>query len=386
MPSQPHQSTKPTTSLKWPQILAWRLEQHGLASHFKHRDFVNAANVTGGIQAQVMSAAELGFAARVDGLKRDDIQTALWQDRTLVKTWAMRGTLHLLSSDELPLYAAARGDEIPKSWSSYFAYFGLSSDKQLAMLNAVPELLDSEPMTREELASAIAKQLKHPEIEQMILASSWGSPLKLSAFRGELCFGPNRGKNVAFVNPQKWLKNWKTIDSEEALQEIIRRYLQAYGPSTIKDFSRWWFGGSGLTLTKKMFQALDNELEMVEVEGRQLIALKSTIEPIQQAGKPNSVNLLPLFDAYTFGFGRSLEPILAKAHEAKVFRPQGWISAVVLVNGVIKGVWDYKVKKSDVTLTITPFESLSAAIKKKIDAEAEHISVFLNNKVSIIYS
>src|SRR5579872_3878960 len=94
-------------ALKWHQVHAWRLAQHGLSPRFSSRDFVGAVTRTGGIQAQVMSAAELAMCARVEGLSPHDVQAALFQDHTLVKTWAMRGTLHILPAKELPLYIAA---------------------------------------------------------------------------------------------------------------------------------------------------------------------------------------------------------------------------------------------------------------------------------------
>src|ERR687895_138756 len=95
-------------SLTWPQVNAWRLSQHCLSPRLKRQDFLKAVTRTGGIQAQLTSAAEMALWARVDGLTWEDVQSALWRDRTLVKTWAMRGTLHLLSARDLPLYVAAR--------------------------------------------------------------------------------------------------------------------------------------------------------------------------------------------------------------------------------------------------------------------------------------
>ncbi len=90
------------TDLKWDQLNAWRLLQQGLAPRLGRRDLLKAVSRTCGLQAQVMSAAELAVWARVDGLQRRDVQSALWQKRTLVKTWAMRAALHLIT-------AAARG-------------------------------------------------------------------------------------------------------------------------------------------------------------------------------------------------------------------------------------------------------------------------------------
>src|SRR6266511_2210008 len=95
---------KHMTTLHWHQVHAWRLSQQGLAPRFSSQDFLQAVARTAGIQAQVMSAAELAVCTRVEGLAPHDVQAALFQDHTLVKTWAMRGTLHLLAARELPLY------------------------------------------------------------------------------------------------------------------------------------------------------------------------------------------------------------------------------------------------------------------------------------------
>ena len=94
------------TALKWHQVHAWRLSQHGLSPRFSSQDVVQAVTRTGGIQAQVMSAAELAVCTRVEGLSPRDVQAAIFQDHTLVKTWAMRATLQVLATSDLPLYAA----------------------------------------------------------------------------------------------------------------------------------------------------------------------------------------------------------------------------------------------------------------------------------------
>src|ERR687884_667015 len=196
-------------SLSWDQVNAWRMSQHGLSPRLKRPDMVEAVTRTGGIQAQVMSAAELALWARVDGLTREDVQSALWRDRTLVKTWAMRGTLHLLAASELPLYVAARSVLDTRNWLGYFTYFGLTPAQYDAFIAAVPQVLGSEPMTREQFAAAIAEHTGVPELHSLILTKGWGTPLKPSAWRGELCFGPNQGRNVTFVRPSEWIGTWQ---------------------------------------------------------------------------------------------------------------------------------------------------------------------------------
>src|SRR6266545_1682338 len=95
-------------SLKRKQVLAWRVKQQGLSERFKRRPLLEAVTRLCGLQAQVMSAAELELGMRVDGISPRDVQSALWEQRTLVKSWAIRATLHLIAARDLPLYAAAR--------------------------------------------------------------------------------------------------------------------------------------------------------------------------------------------------------------------------------------------------------------------------------------
>src|SRR5260370_31192041 len=199
-------------TLKWHQVQAWRLSEHGRSPRLSSRDVVGAVMRTGGIKVQVMSAAELALCARVEGLSPYDVQAALFQDPTLVKAWAMRGTLHLLSARELPLYVAARNWQLNASWSAYFAEFGLTtSAQQEAFLSAIPHVLEQGPLTRQQLADAAAKPTGIAQIRDFILSESWGSPLKPSAYRGELCFGPVQGKTATFMNPRVWIGEWHPI-------------------------------------------------------------------------------------------------------------------------------------------------------------------------------
>src|SRR2546430_4154884 len=171
------------TALKWHQVHAWRLSQHGLSPRLSSRDVVEAVRRTAGIQAQVMSAGELALFTRVEGLSAHEIRSALWQDHTLVKTWAMRATLHVLETRDLPLYVAALSFREFRNWSAHAAYYGLSPAQHEAFLSAVPQVVGSEPMTREQLASALAKRTGMAHVRDVILSSSWGTLLRQSALR-----------------------------------------------------------------------------------------------------------------------------------------------------------------------------------------------------------
>jgi hypothetical protein len=370
-------------ALKWHQVHAWRLLQHGLSPRFSSQDAVSAVMRTAGIQAQVMSAAELAVCTRVEGLSLHDVQSALWQDHTLVKTWAMRGTLHLLAARELPLYVAARDWQHTASWSNYFAEFGLSREQQDAFLSAIPYVLEQGPLTRLQLADAVARHTGIAHLRDLIVSSSWGTPLKPSAYRGDLCFGPGQGKTATFMNPRGWIGKWQPIEPELALQEIARRYLRAYGPATADDFAFWW--GCGKTPAKKLFQSIEEELEEVEVEGWRAFALSTTLPLIQSIEPAEQVLLLPLFDAYTIGVPRDCEPLLAQAYRRQIFNLQGWTFAVVLVNGSIQGVWHSTTRRSHIIVKVNLFTSSTTSIRKGIEAEAERLSHLFKKEILLEY-
>jgi hypothetical protein len=244
-------------------------------------------------------------------------------------------------------------------------------------------VLGAEPLTRDELAAAVAEHIGAPEVGKILTSSSWGSLWKPSALRGDICFGPNRGRNVTFVRPSAWLGEWKPVEPQGALQEMARRYLRAYGPARPQDFAVWWDGGGQLSHAKKLFRSIEDELEEVDVEGWQALALRETLEPMRRSDTTGTVRLLPLFDAYTLGIGREIEPLLPRARKLEVYRPQGWISAVVLVDGRIEGVWEHKVARSRTAIKVRMFSSPSAQVRKCIEAEAERLGAFWNTEVTL---
>lgn len=95
--------------------------------------------------------------------------------------------------------------------------------------------------------------------------------------------------------------------------------------------------------------------------------------------------LMPLFDAYTFGFGRALEPVVQAKHEDEVFLPQGWISAAVLVDGCIRGVWTHEIRRGRVHVRVRMFSRPAASLKRFIDAGAERPGAFPDAGVTLAF-
>ncbi len=358
--------------LTWKQAAAWRARRHWLDERRPCADPVAVASAIGGLHAQVMSSAELSVWARADGLPPGaGVAQALWDDRTLVKTWAMRGTLHLLATTEYRTFQAALSQRRHYFTASWLRGFGLTADEMSHILETVPKALRGQLLTREGLAAAVSPKV----------ATSWGSLLKPSAFRGELCFGPNAGQNVRFTHPETWLDLGPPAEPEHAARCVTRRYLAAYGPATRVDYAHWW-GGLSPAQAGKLIAALGDEVVAVDVDGVPHW-MPAGVEPDELAPL-KTVRLLPAFDPYVINASPHAEHLLpAPEHRKKVFRPQGWLSPVLLVGGLLQGLWRSERTGSRVVVRIEPFLPLPAWARKAAETEAERLAAFLGGELDL---
>jgi hypothetical protein len=332
------------------------------------KDLARVVGEIGGVQAQVMSAAELQAAVRVD-CRVTDVRDALWKRKTLAKTWLMRGTLHLVPAKDLPLYTAAMSARWMRMRNSWLKFVQLSEPEFWEVVEAIGKALDGQVLTREELVATVGKG--RSERIRDVMKSGWGGILKPVARRGLLCFGPSRGQSVTFVRPEQWLGAWREVDPDKALIEVARRYLRAFGPATREDFARWWGSWSGVG--KAAWAGLADELVAVTIEGRRADLLSSDVPLIAKQRVEESIQLLPSFDPYVMGHS-SRDHIVEAANLSKVSRTAGWISAVVLVDGKAAGTWTHETAAGGLRITVEPFRRLSAKTKAGVRSKAESLA------------
>jgi Winged helix DNA-binding domain len=370
------------TVLTWSQVLAWRMRRQHLAVRAPRDAMLDVVADVSGLHAQLMSSAELTLWARVDDLEPESVERALWQDRTLVKTWALRGTLHLLPAAELPLWVAAQAMLKPRHHTgSWQRYYGLTREQADAMLAAIPAALDGRQLTREELAREVGRITGIAGVEDK-LRSGFGEMLKPAAFRGDLCFAPSDGRSVRFARPADWLGTSFEIDTDEAALTVARRYLSAYGPADREAFARW-FGSPSPAQSGRWLQRLGDEIVTVEVEGAEGMMLATDAEAAAGAEPSGAVRLLPAFDQHVVAAPRDRDAVLPAQHRARVYRKQGWLSPVLLVDGRMAGVWDHERNGSRATVEITPFARLGRDERRAAEAEAERLATFLGRTLEL---
>jgi hypothetical protein len=354
--------------LTWGQVHAFRLQGHHLINRAPKKDLARVVGQIGGVQAQVMSAAELQVGVRVD-CKVDDVRDALWKRKTLVKTWLMRGTLHLVPAEDLPIFTAAMSAFGIRNTNAWLKWMQITEGELMELIDAIGHSLDGQGLTREELIATAGKG--RSEAIQQAMKSGWGGILKPVARKGQLCFGPSRGQRVTFVRPEKWLHNWRDMDPDAALIEIARRYLHAYGPATRNDFARWW--GTWPGVGNKAWAGLAEALAPVSIDGQRADILASDVQRIPKRPTGGSVQLLPPFDPYVMGHS-SRDHIVEAANLSKVSRTAGWISAVVLVDGRVAGTWSHVAQKGTLKISVEPFRPLATKTMAEIRRRAESLA------------
>src|ERR1041384_1884786 len=315
-----------------------------------------------GLHAQVLSSAELTVWARVEDFDRSFVREALWKNRSLVKCWAMRGTLHLLPSAELPLWHAALSTSGRYRRPAWWRRFGLTLGELDDLTEAVAAALDGRIMTREELVEEVGRLTGSASFRAKIAMNSWGTILKPAALTGRLCFGPSLGQRVRFTRPDTWLAASgnplrPAADPEAAMTAVTRRFLSAYGPATFHDFGRWWGDSGNVSIARKWIGSLGDEVTPVDLDGEQAWMLSDHASEARELPPDRSVRLLPGFDHYVVAASRHAAHLLPGDFRARIYRPQGWISPVLLVGGRMEGVWRHEIRGSRSDGRIEPFRN-----------------------------
>ncbi|WP_432968126.1 DNA glycosylase AlkZ-like family protein [Dactylosporangium sp. CA-233914] len=329
-------------SLTWDDVLVWRCRQQLLHRPAEAADPLVVVEALAGVQAQVTSYAEQAVAVRQAEPDPARVRDAIAQ-RRLVKTWAARGTLHLLepaqAAAQLALIGAARTWETA-SWQKTFVT--LAQLERIAA--AAYEALDNRVLTRDQLTEAIVGHSGDETLREH-LGSGWGAVLKPLAWQGLLVYGPSDDeRRVTFTRPDTYVPGWRGLpEPAEAARVAIPAYLRAFGPAPAAAFDQWLLrGASKKAALRQWFADLlaDGVIAEVDVEGERLYARTADLESLGAVEDFDEVRLLPAFDQFVLGPGTADTRVVPKEHRAQVSRAAGWISPVVAHRGRVVGVWD----------------------------------------------
>ncbi|MBV9793285.1 MAG: AlkZ family DNA glycosylase [Actinobacteria bacterium] len=329
-------------------------------------DVAGVARHLGGLQAQAAPPARLAVRPRTAGLTAADVDQAC-ANGLVTRTWAMRGTLHLVATTDVRWMTGLLGPFINKKDARRRSQLGLTDELCERALAALASILaGSARLTRAELIERLAAEGVgiDPRTQQP------PHLLGYAAGRSLICRGPDRpGDEPTYVLLDEWAPAVPALERDEALAELARRYLGGYGPASRADFATW----SGLPTADcgKAWALIADEtvpagVDMVALDGAEL------------DGAAPSPRLLGHFDPLLMGY-RDRELILAPGYAKRIQAGGGFVRPTVLVGGRVAGTWRLERKTR---VTVEPFAPLAAGDADALAAEATDVGRFLGTDVT----
>lgn len=346
-------------------ITQQRLTNHHL-SQTLFTEPAQAVAWLGAVQAQDFAHARHAVGIRCAGVNEADVFRAI-AERTIIRTWAMRGTLHLIAAADVRWLVSLVAPFVMARAGSMTRQLGLDG-ATLARSNAIIQhtLAGNRQLTRQALLTALEK-------EGFSATGQYGSHLLYhAALTGLICLGEPQGKQDTYTLLDEWLPPTPPLTQEEALAELARRYFQSHGPATVSDFVSW----AGLPVGKAREGIVGAMLSLLEetIEGK--VYLRPRTQPPVSHPAP-TVYLLPGFDEYFLGYkDRSL--VLDPQYNERVMTFNGIFRPTIVIDGQVVGTWQRAVKKKEVIVTLAPFRPLAEGEYEAVHAAAGQYSSFLN--------
>lgn len=337
------------------------------------RDPVEIARAIAGAQAQDVYAGPLTFRSRSRRLTAADITRARTEERSLLRTWVMRKTIHMIPREDAGWWLPLFEPEIERWSARRLEQLGLPRAKQERALATIARALETEgPLTRTEARERVAGAGTE-------LDTQMGMHIALSAVvSGIACLGPDRGKTTCLVGREDWLGRLPKFDRDRALAELARRYLGAFAPATDRDFAHW--AGLPLRDVRAGLESISADIEEVRVGRQVMLAPRGSRPRLPAKGQ---VRMLGNFDTYLLGW-KDREFAVADEHAGHIKEGGGgWIRPVIVLDGVVVGGWRSSRKGGAIEISLNLPEKPSTGMREAIEAEIVDISRFEGMEATI---
>jgi hypothetical protein len=357
--------------------------KHHLFKKANRKDFVRVVSDVCGLHAQAARSPYLALWSRVEGFEDQLLDKALFEDKSLVKTWVMRGTLHIIPSEELPFYNRS----LRRMWFEHHGRFMKAPEwpslerRRTQIYPRILQALTQKPLRRKDLGDKVRFLLKDDSLPYERLFSGWGGILKETAYEGLTVHAEPCERESCIAKLSQWLPRIElgSVSEEEAQKRLLINYLRGYGPATQQDFSLW----SGMMAgdAKRAIENASSMTEQIEVEGAKgrFWILKGDVKASASidSDEPAPARLLPKFDSILLGH-KDRTRIIKEQHKKLVFKPKvGDIAATVLINGQIAGTWRHTRKKHALAVSVKPFGRIAQDDMAEVKQQASELSQYM---------
>jgi hypothetical protein len=348
--------------------------QRLVSQHLVDPSFEQAQDVVrwlGAVQAQEYAGATWGIAQRTSSLTSAAIDQAFAQGEIL-RTHVMRPTWHFVTPDDIRWMLKLTSPRINAANALYYRRLELD-DTVFSRSNAVlaKSLEGGNQLTRSELQSALLQAgICRATDDRLRLAYL----MMRAELDGVICSGALRGKQHTYALLDERAPHARSLEREDALAELARRYFTSHGPATVKDLTGW--SGLAPADAREGLEMIKPQLDQEVVAGKAY--WYSPGMPITKSGLPIA-HLLPAYDEATIAY-RDHSPILDPQYTQQAIASYG---ILILLDGRVTGAWKSTISKKAVSIEIKPFTTLTEAQEQAIRAAADRYGAFLGLPVTL---
>lgn len=316
------------------------------------------------VQGQDLPGAAASIALRTAGplgghARRDDVAAA-FDDGRLVRSWTMRGTLHVVAAEDLRRLLSLCAARMATVLAGRSERLGFDEADHLTARRVAEAFLAAGPAPRADLMEAL-------RAAGLPTDRTLGYHLIVRlAHDGVICLGPWAGKEQCVVLVDGWVPDGPGPDGDEALLEVATRYVSGHGPATAADLARWT--GLPLGAVKRALAAAGDDLATVDIDGTTHFAdpavLDASPSRLQDAGR---VMLLPGFDELILGYADRRAVIDPSHFERLVPGANGIFRPTVVHQGRIVATWRFRGSGRSARIEVDPFMPLSADVSETIN-------------------
>lgn len=335
---------------------------------------VNADDVVatlGAMQAQDYAAAKWAVGLRLPNATDDGIESAISR-KVIVRTWALRGTLHFLATKDIHWLLSLIAPRLNTLHASHYKRLELDKAVLSKSFSTIENALRSgKQLTRTELAVILNKKgiaTNDLRLNFILLRASLDRLI---------CFGERKGKQFTHALLNEWVPPAKAPKKEESLAMLAERYLAGHAPATLKDFV-WW---SGFTLAeaKAAFEAVSDKYEERTIGGK----IYWLPRKMPEFKKKPTLYLLPAFDEYLMGYA-DRTTVVDEKYLKHIATNNGIFNPTVVINGHVEGNWKRTLKKDMVLIEPNIFETISKSNQSGLKTAAKRFGSFLNASIELV--
>lgn len=330
------------------------------------------------IQAQDLPGAKWSVGLRCSGVTEAAVDAAL-DGGGIVRSWPMRGTLHLVAGEDLGWLLSLTAPRTLTSWARRRAELGITAkDLERARDIVIRRLESGRALGRRPLLAELDAGGVNIEGQRGYHV------LGYLAQAAVLVLGPMDGRQQAFALFEEWVRNPRRLDRDEALTELALRYVRSHGPVTVQDLARW----SGLTLgdARRGIAACGGKLAAIDVDGM-TYHLGADALDVAPDGPPSDrvgrVHLLPGFDEYLLGYGDRSAALAPEHASAVVPGGNGMFRSTIVVDGTVVGTWRRTMTARGVTVEPAPFQPIAAPVRDGMQRAASDYGAFLGRPARV---